>query len=108
MDRADMVTLIYRTMCKQNDYGHIKPPQDGGGDGKMSREGISPNHYEESFKQEVVAFTRATSRKEATEKWDTRQIWFHETSWHVFSSLQVQYLRVNNKDVAEESRRAGL
>ena len=53
-----------------NDHNCINdhPHQDGGGDGKMSREGISPNHYEESFKQEVVAFTRATSRKEATEK----------------------------------------
>ena len=56
--RLNMITI----------YINGQLPQDGGGDGKMSREGISPNHYEESFKKEVVAFTRATSRKEATEK----------------------------------------
>ena len=42
--------------------------QDGEGDGEMSRKGTSVIHYDQQFKEEVVAFAKATSRKEAKER----------------------------------------
>ena len=45
--------------------------QDGKGDGIRSREGISVTHYPEHFKEEVVAFAKATSQKEAKDRLST-------------------------------------
>ena len=42
--------------------------QDGGGDCMKSREGISVTHYPEHFKEEVVAFAKATSQKDAKDR----------------------------------------
>ena len=42
--------------------------QDGEGDGMNSREGFSVSHYPEHFKEEVVAFAKATSQKEAKDR----------------------------------------
>ena len=45
--------------------------QDGEGDDLKSREGISVTHYPEHFKEEVVAFAKATSQKDAKERLST-------------------------------------
>ena len=42
--------------------------QDGEGDGEISRKGTSVIHYDQQFREEVVAFAKATSRKEAKER----------------------------------------
>ena len=42
--------------------------QDGEGDGDMSRKGTSVIHYDQQFREEVVAFAKTTSRKEAKER----------------------------------------
>ena len=42
--------------------------QDGEGDGMKSREGIPVTHYDEQLKEEVVAFAKATSQKEARDR----------------------------------------
>ena len=42
--------------------------QDGEGDGDLSRKGTSVVHYDQQFREEVVAFAKATSRKEAKER----------------------------------------
>ena len=42
--------------------------QDGEGDNLKSREGISVTHYPEHFKEEVVAFAKATSQKDAKDR----------------------------------------
>ena len=42
--------------------------QDGEGDGMKSREGIPVTHYDERLKEEVVAFAKATSQKEARDR----------------------------------------
>ena len=42
--------------------------QDGEGEGMKSREGISVTHYPEHFKEEVVAFAKATSQKDAKDR----------------------------------------
>ena len=42
--------------------------QDGEGDGMKSREGVSVTHYPEHFKEEVVAFAKATSQKDAKDR----------------------------------------
>ena len=42
--------------------------QDGEGDGEMSRKGTSVIHYDPQFREEVVAFAKMTSRKEAKER----------------------------------------
>ena len=42
--------------------------QDGEGDGEMSRKGTSVIHYDPQFREEVVAFAKNTSRKEAKER----------------------------------------
>ena len=42
--------------------------QDGEGDGEMSRKGTSVIHYDPQFREEVVAFAKTTSRKEAKER----------------------------------------
>ena len=42
--------------------------QDGEGDGDMSRKGTSVVHYDQQFREEVVAYAKATSRKEAKER----------------------------------------
>ena len=52
---------IFRTFCL---FGF----QDGGGNGVTSREGIPVTHYPEHFKEEVVAFAKATSQKDAKER----------------------------------------
>ena len=43
--------------------------QDGEGDGDMSRKGTSVIHYDQQFREEVVAFAKTTSRKEAKERY---------------------------------------
>ena len=43
--------------------------QDGEGDGEMSRKGTSVVHYDQQFREEVVAFAKATSRKEAKQRY---------------------------------------
>ena len=45
--------------------------QDGEGEGMNSREGISVSHYPEHFKEEVVAFAKATSQKDAKDRLST-------------------------------------
>ena len=42
--------------------------QDGEGDGIKSREGIPVTHYDEQLKEQVVAFAKATSQKEARDR----------------------------------------
>ena len=42
--------------------------QDGEGDGDLSRKGTSVVHYDQQFREEVVAYAKATSRKEAKER----------------------------------------
>ena len=42
--------------------------QDGEGDGLKSREGIPVTHYDEQLKEQVVAFAKATSQKEARDR----------------------------------------
>ena len=42
--------------------------QDGEGDGMKSREGIPVTHYDDQLKEEVVAFAKATSQKEARDR----------------------------------------
>ena len=44
--------------------------QDGEGDGEMSRKGTSVIHYDQQFREEVVAFAKTTSRKEAKERYN--------------------------------------
>ena len=51
--------------------------QDGGGDGMKSREGISVTHYPEHFKEEVVAFAKATSQKDAKDRLSTYFVTFN-------------------------------
>ena len=46
----------------------IQQFQDGEGEGLKSREGISVTHYPEHFKEEVVAFAKATSQKDAKDR----------------------------------------
>ena len=47
---------------------NFKTLQDGEGDGMKSREGIPVTHYDERLKEEVVAFAKATSQKEARDR----------------------------------------
>ena len=42
--------------------------QDDEGESLKSREGISVTHYPEHFKEEVVAFAKATSQKDAKDR----------------------------------------
>ena len=48
----------------------VKQHKDGEGDGMKSREGISVTHYPEHFKEEVVAFAKATSQKDAKDRFN--------------------------------------
>ena len=48
----------------------VKQHKDGEGEGMKSREGVSVTHYPEHFKEEVVAFARATSQKDAKDRFN--------------------------------------
>ena len=50
---------------------HFLNFQAGEGDGMESRDGISVTHYPEHFKEEVVAFAKATSQKDAKDRLST-------------------------------------
>ena len=77
--------------------------QDGEGDGEMSRKGTSVIHYDQQFREEVVAFAKTTSRKEAKEGYTQRSSLCNSSS-HCL--LQVRPIRVNYKNVVEEGRRS--
>ena len=51
--------------------------QAGEGDGMESGEGISVTHYPEHFKEEVVAFAKATSQKDAKDRLSTYFVTFN-------------------------------
>ena len=75
--------------------------QDGEGDGEMSRKGTSVIHYDPQFREEVVAFAKNTSRKEAKERCKEP---LRAIARVIPCCMQVRPIRVNYPNVVEKSR----
>ena len=73
--------------------------QDGEGDGEMSRKGTSVIHYDQQFREEVVAFAKTTSRKEAKERYIQRSSWCNSSSPRL---LQVRSIGVYCPNVVKK------
>ena len=63
-----MAIRLFKRAEKLNCETLLTLLQDGEGDGMKSREGIPVTHYDEQLKEEVVAFAKATSQKEARDR----------------------------------------